>query len=362
MASHYNVAHHWAHKTGPYMRGYNMFHEDGVIYSYGRHFPIARHVTVSGEDAVLFTTDSSSVSTAKHMSIVRSAIPHAVTVLNCPDINARTTGAHRRNVRYILDEAAELAGKAFRAHKYVRMEADRMASTVAHAEQYLNFFRMRPLKKQRALFDAAAGDVADLWVLLTESDDKSREKFLGKMARADMLRKQERVRDTLREYAYAGDVGEARSLIAAQPEDEQTELEKYLRDILAREQLRAAGEADLISRWRLGEQVGLGYSRYWDLVRVRDAYDGSRVVETSKSVRIPLDAARAFWAGIVRRVIKNGDRVDMWTVDLVNYDMEFVVIGCHRFRFSELASLAAELGLPVNGYLRKRSGDANSTD
>lgn len=66
MANHNQVAHAWAHQTGKHRRGFNMFYEGEVIYSYGHHFPIARLVEVEGRRTVLITTRSYSVSTAKH--------------------------------------------------------------------------------------------------------------------------------------------------------------------------------------------------------------------------------------------------------------------------------------------------------
>lgn len=50
----------------------SMFFSDGTIYSYGHHFPIARH----HNGVVLFTTRTYSKSTAKHIALVRYACSH----------------------------------------------------------------------------------------------------------------------------------------------------------------------------------------------------------------------------------------------------------------------------------------------
>jgi len=54
------VAHLWAHKSQDYARnpGHNFYFHGDTIYSYGSHFPVARHVTRRGRSAVLFTTRS----------------------------------------------------------------------------------------------------------------------------------------------------------------------------------------------------------------------------------------------------------------------------------------------------------------
>ena len=76
--SHDEVAHRWAQNTeGDHAAGFNMWFEGDTIYSYGRHFPIARLVTnEQGEKAVLFTTEVYGTSTAKHCTITRRAINH----------------------------------------------------------------------------------------------------------------------------------------------------------------------------------------------------------------------------------------------------------------------------------------------
>lgn len=68
------VAHLWAHQAQDEARnsGGTLYFRGDTIYSYGSHFPIARRVRAG---LVLFTTDSYSVTTAKHISYVRQAIP-----------------------------------------------------------------------------------------------------------------------------------------------------------------------------------------------------------------------------------------------------------------------------------------------
>jgi len=72
------IPHLWFHKTQHSARNQcgNLFFDGDTIYSYGHHFPIARHVTNErGEAAVLFNSASYSSTTAKHKSDVRRAIP-----------------------------------------------------------------------------------------------------------------------------------------------------------------------------------------------------------------------------------------------------------------------------------------------
>ncbi len=78
MASHDEVAHNWAHRTGRARNGLNMYYEGDTIYSRDSHFPIARHVEDrQGRLCVLLgPADGYSVSTGKHKSIVLRALDY----------------------------------------------------------------------------------------------------------------------------------------------------------------------------------------------------------------------------------------------------------------------------------------------
>ena len=75
------IAHLWMHKAqgNATNKQHNFYFEGDTIYSYGSHFPIARHVeSAAGVPAVFFTTGSYSPTTSQHVSQVRQAIPHSV--------------------------------------------------------------------------------------------------------------------------------------------------------------------------------------------------------------------------------------------------------------------------------------------
>jgi|SRR6185437_7625471 len=88
-----DVAHKFAHQLQSEARnsGNTLFFENDRIYSYGKHFCIARFKTNEiGEKALLFTTRGYSNTTAKHISIVRSATNH-LNVIFCNDPNDSAT-------------------------------------------------------------------------------------------------------------------------------------------------------------------------------------------------------------------------------------------------------------------------------
>ena len=81
------VAHLWANRTQDYARnpGHNFYFSGETIYSYGSHFPIARHVESKRGRAVLFTTRSYSATTAGHKCTVAGACRH-LTVFHVADV------------------------------------------------------------------------------------------------------------------------------------------------------------------------------------------------------------------------------------------------------------------------------------
>lgn len=85
VVSNKELPHLWAHQTQSHARnGNDTFYFSGdTIYSYGSHFPIAKHVTNSrGDKAILFTTSGYSTTTSQHISLVRHSIPGGVLVFN----------------------------------------------------------------------------------------------------------------------------------------------------------------------------------------------------------------------------------------------------------------------------------------
>jgi hypothetical protein len=128
------VAHLWAHKAQDYARnpGRNFYFSGDTIYSYGSHFPIARHVeNKRGESAVLLTTRSYSVTTSGHTWTVAGACKH-LTVFRVPDVTsteprpqfadyraryvtlARKYAKSRQNKPYILSALRDLVEEANR--------------------------------------------------------------------------------------------------------------------------------------------------------------------------------------------------------------------------------------------------------
>jgi hypothetical protein len=83
MSSHIEVARAWAQRNATTATvGYAMQHDGTAIYSWGRHFMIARHIRgLDGKDYTLYTMRDYSSSTAKHKSVVRNVLDWGSTII-----------------------------------------------------------------------------------------------------------------------------------------------------------------------------------------------------------------------------------------------------------------------------------------
>lgn len=104
LSNHHEVAHFWANQVQAEGRADNMFFEGSHIYSYSRHFCIAR-ILPSG--TVVFTLLDSSTSTSRHKSLARRAVSHRdIVYANDPDNSASLNReAAVRNVEAALEAA-----------------------------------------------------------------------------------------------------------------------------------------------------------------------------------------------------------------------------------------------------------------
>jgi len=148
------IPHLWMHQTQESARnpGGNLFFNDGVIYSYGNHFPIARHVTNGKQGkreqkAILFTTGRYSVTTSRHVNDVRMAIPSGALVFEVPDLGVSYGRQinHEENVKAYAQLVEQKVLKASRARSSYSIEYELREASEQREQcmQYCKFFGLR---------------------------------------------------------------------------------------------------------------------------------------------------------------------------------------------------------------------------
>ena len=135
------VAHLWANQSqdsARNQRGNFHFYGD-TIYSYGSHFPIARHVETKRGRAVLFTTRDYSVTTSGHKWTVLRACQH-LTVFHVqhPTDSDRKAQFDEYRQRYV-----ELARKYSRARSNKPWILGSLRDLVDEANRFAQFFGLR---------------------------------------------------------------------------------------------------------------------------------------------------------------------------------------------------------------------------
>lgn len=282
----------------------NLYFDRETIYSYGSHFPIARHVkSESGRKrAVLFTTRTCSNTTARHCSAVRKAIPDGSNVFHVPIVVSQYGNeGHGDNLRHYASEIAENMSKYSRA--LMRYSVDRYFNAASnwYAERlaYARFFGLKVDKIIKPVRVASVETRADNYT-----------------AKAD-----------------------ARN--AAQWERERAARAE-------RERIEALELPVKIAEWRGGAYVSFGYgSNVPTLLRLSD--DGSEV-ETSRGARVPIDDARKalrFARAIVARGVewkRNGEQfaVGMYQLDRISVNGD-ILAGCHHIKRDEWERLAPQI-------------------
>lgn len=297
------VPHLWFHATQSEARNANrsLYFEGDTIYSYGRHFPIARHVAKGKDRAVLFTTRSYSVTTSGHCSAVRMAIPAATKVFNVPHLSDSQL-AHTDNLKDYLSRIEKLISVVARARSSWTKEYRHREAVVLVQEvrDYAKFFKVK-LPKLPAVPAIDSQEMA----AIKERESKS----AAKKAETTKLEK------------------------ARQAELERTKVE----------------------RWRNGENVG----NLWNIpvmLRIRtfgadeSAAGAVGRVETSLGAQIPITHALrglVFVRAVMSRgeaYQKNGHTLYLGPYAVNKIDVDGTLhVGCHVISWAEIERIAPEL-------------------
>lgn len=308
------VMHLWANKAQSDARNShgNVFFSGDIIYSYGHHFPMARHVTNDkGQTAILFTCRTYSVTTAKHLSELRRAIPASIPVFKCSNVTANLCNAQ---LAYYQDEIDEAVSKAEKSIKYKQHHIDRIPRLI---EKFNQFARFMGLASQPKIPSPEWNEAQFAKIKKHEAKEQWR-RDNPTQYQAKKQREQER-REALRL--------------------KQTEFE--------REQQR-----EQFKRWLAGESVAFpSHYREWnnDYLRI---YQGE--VQTSRQATVPLEHVVKVSALILnmidsgRTYKRNGHTIHLGQYAIESLDENgTLTVGCHRFRAEEIFRFAAEL----NSYL-----------
>lgn len=118
--------------------GMSLYFEGETIYSYGSHYPAAR--IVADGAATLVNAQRYSVTTARHVSLIRSHAPGRQILVTDPA--AVTMAGHLRNHADIVESAMRAADKGTRSRTYKHLYQDDAERRVTDANAYRELFAL----------------------------------------------------------------------------------------------------------------------------------------------------------------------------------------------------------------------------
>ena len=198
----HEIPHLWAHQSQDEARNStgSFYFEGTTIYSYGSHFPIARHITNERvERAVLFTTAHHSVTTSGHCSAVARAIPPNVSVFRVPRLRSSwgDLPSHTDNVESYVRRVSELLGKAKRARVNRDWHQREALGLREQLEGYVAFFDLSDV----AVPESDELDALQAWITAHQEEERQRREEAARVAEKERRREQaERI-----QRFYAGD-------------------------------------------------------------------------------------------------------------------------------------------------------------
>ena len=282
LKNHSEVAHFWANEVQNEGRSNNMFFHNKTIYSYGHHFPIARHIK---EGIILFTRKGYSVSTSKHISYTKQAIPGHYLVILADEIDLdnkwNVNKKHNKNIITMLNDMKSNLDKSTRARVNKNYYLSEVSKTADNMKNYLDLFKCKsklPYKTKKLVNEIISGNNYCLIELAN-------------------LEKIERKRQL--------------------------------------EQLKKKALKDLI-KWRNGEIYNLPMGLNRNYLRL---INGG--IETSGHIKINTDVFLEYYKRLKCGINLEGQKISHYTIN--KQTDKLITIGCHKIEVKEIDKMGALL-------------------
>lgn len=263
----------------------NVYFENGVLWSYGPHYPMAKKYSclqgAMHREVILINSRKYSVTTEKHKYKIRSSMKPGQVRFLVPNIR---DPKDPENIETLLNDIADNIDLLLGRSRYASIK-DVMTSINAY-ELYLECFKIKQKIKIPAEF------LSDL-ALIDIEKSKKREEF------------------------------------------EKTKEERQKQALLKRARLKA----EQVQLWLKGENTehvsDMDHIFDYSLVRVK-----GQNVETTRGASVPLDQARVFAEALKAGSIEIGQKIGPFEVRQIN--PPFIEIGCHTLNIEQ--ALNAVLG------------------
>jgi hypothetical protein len=278
------VAHIWANRNGESAKASNLFFEGDDIYSYGRHFLIAKHVyNETGGHAVLFTRRTYSKSTTAHLDIVRRASNH-LDLLYVPDPELPKDELFEKWYSQIKGIAGSL-NNARKPEKYIL----EIGQVFDEAKRYADFFGY---------------EIPEVLVRASEIEN----------------------------------IGQYHEVLQKENEFRKAHAKKEQAEAMRIQKIQ-------LKRWRKFTTGYLTTADGFDYLRFNKLTER---IETTQRIEIPLTVGRQFYSVVLDSISKGGCTdcklrlMDRYEVLAIN--SKFIKVGCHKISLKEIKLFAKRQG------------------
>ena len=134
-SSNSEVCHVWAQRIQEEGKANSIFFESDSIFSYGKHFEIARFVDFPEKTIVLFTTRDYSVTTSSHKSMVMGSISH-YSIIRVP-----TFDDHDKNLQYFSDTLNDYLKSFVNSRTKGNFWQSEIENLMSEIDLYLKYFK-----------------------------------------------------------------------------------------------------------------------------------------------------------------------------------------------------------------------------
>lgn len=346
------VAHLWANEKQESANGSNFYFEGESIYSYGRHFEVGRIVrNKRGEKAYLINDTYYSSTTSKHQYYVREAIPTGSKVFSV-GYNMSNTG----NMAFATS-GLESIKDAIEKYKKARTELpyQNVWGAFKNLMGYIEFFDMGTPQR---LLKKSANEWLGTNHELSRKSDKIKREYVRELKRIFQILLNHQALEVLGTVIVIVDevCGEGTWLKYRERVEkhrisrEVQEVEK-LRKLKELEEERSRDFYEKLEKWKSGELDFLhacsltSYNKPNVWMRIKGG-----IIETSKEIKIGIGEARRMWqvvsllhrGGQFRHGLVEDVDGNKWSIN--RYENDILTAGCHRIAYSEMESIAKQLG------------------
>lgn len=347
------VAHLWANEKQESANGSNFYFEGESIYSYGRHFEVGRIVrNKRGEKAYLINDTYYSSATSKHQYYVREAIPTGSKMFYV-ECNISYCIGNMIFVTNMLESIKD----AIEKYKKARAELSYrdIWGAFKNLMGYIEFFDMGTPQR---LLKKSANEWLGTNHELSWKSDKIKREHVRELKRIFQILLNHQALEVLGTVIVIVDevCGEGtwlkyREIVEKHRISREVQEVEKLRKLKELEEERSRDFYEKLEKGKSGELDFLhacsltSYNKPNVWMRIKGG-----IIETSKEIKIGIGEARRIWqvvsllhrGGQFRHGLVEDVDGNKWSIN--RYENDILTAGCHRIAYSEMESIAKQLG------------------